>query len=119
MVATGVMRSVLPSAAAPLTNSFATWPPAPGLFSTITGRPSDARMCSPTIRERRSLVAPAGKPSTIRTTPSCAAACSETSPSRMNAHRLMRSALLLVLGDHLLEVAVLVAGEEAQLVERA
>src|SRR6185437_3709653 len=60
------MRSVLPSGAAAFTAMLATMPPAPGLFSTTTDRPSDTRILSAISRVTVSLLAPGGKPSTMR-----------------------------------------------------
>src|SRR5688572_18073732 len=73
MVATGVISSVVPSGLAALTLSLPMRPPAPALFSTMTGWPSASRILSATRRDRMSLVAPAGKPTTIVTVPCCAA----------------------------------------------
>ena len=60
MLASGVIRSVLPSGAAVLTARLATMPLAPGLFSTTTERSSVTRILSAIRRLMVSLLAPAG-----------------------------------------------------------
>src|SRR5574341_532629 len=85
------MSSVAPSAAAAFTASFASWPPAPVRFSTITGWPSAPRIWSAPSRASRSLEVPTGKPSTMRIVPSCAAAsCEMPSEKTRSTARHMR-----------------------------
>jgi len=66
MLASGVISSVLPSGAAALTVVLAIIPAAPGLFSTITVRPSEACILSAIRRAMVSMPAPGGKPTTMR-----------------------------------------------------
>ena len=85
MLASGVISSVLPSGAAAFTALLATMPPAPGLFSTTTGRPSDSCILSAISRVTVSLLAPAGKPSTMCSGWSSARACMAKAAPTMSA----------------------------------
>src|SRR5919108_3469292 len=115
-----VSSAVWPSGAARATSAAPTLPAAPGLFSTSTGLPSETVSFSERMRPMRSSGPPAVNGLTSLTGfdgKACAAACSETSASSSSAARFTRLALFLVLGDRLLEVGVLDAREETELVE--
>ena len=62
-----LINNVLPSGAALATMSAAKLPPAPGLFSTTTTRPSCCPKACAKVRAMVSVVPPAGAPTKIRT----------------------------------------------------
>src|SRR5512145_152903 len=118
-----VSSSVWPSPAALATSAAPTLPPAaPGRFSTSTGRPRLAPRRSERMRPRTSSGPPGGNGFTMRTGFDgypCAAAWTATNARARSARRFKRSALGFVRRDRLLEIGVLGAGEEAELVEHA
>src|SRR3990167_8782338 len=59
-------NSVVPSAGAAFSACAASWPPAPGLFSTITLAFSAPRSFSASVRAIASVPPPAGKPTRMR-----------------------------------------------------
>ena len=59
-------NTVVPSGAAPLSSCAASWPPAPGRLSTITGRLSSSFSFSASRRAMASLPPPGGKPTMMR-----------------------------------------------------
>ena len=61
------MKKVVPSGAAAFSACAASWPPAPGRFSTITGAPSASFSLSESRRAMASVPPPAGKPTRILT----------------------------------------------------
>jgi hypothetical protein len=80
-----LISSVLPSGAALATASAAMLPPAPGLFSTMTVRPSAGPMLTASERASVSVEPPAGAPTRMRTgaLPICArAAAAKASAAR-------------------------------------
>src|SRR5262245_57345640 len=121
-----VRRTVCPSGAARATSPAPTLPAAPGLFSTSTGLPSAAPRRSDSRRPIRSSGPPGGNGLTMRTGLEgyCAAALSAVLSSRARMRRAMRLILTqdlpgclgLVRRDGALQLGVLRAGKEAQLV---
>ena len=85
------MKNVLPSGAAAFKACAASWPPAPGLFSTITGAPSSSFSRSASMRAIASVPPPAGKPTRILTAlPDWAHAAPDTASAAMTRHRSKR-----------------------------
>jgi hypothetical protein len=74
VTAIGEIMRVRPSGAAFFSASAASWPLAPGLFSTTTDVPSEVLIRSTMSRAMTSDVPPGGKPIKIRTGPSYAPA---------------------------------------------
>ena len=75
-----VRNSVLPSGAAPLSATAAIWPPAPGRFSTTTGRLSSVVSSAARLRAMVSMLPPAGNPTRIFSGASWADAVAASGP---------------------------------------